>query len=145
MYKVARSYFTNDEDIADAIQDTIETCYRSISHLAEAQYFRTWLTRILINKCIDILRKNKREHPVSEFPEYGESSMELNNYEFNELMNSLDEKYRTILLLYYGEGFKISEIAQLLDMEENTVKTRLSRGRSKFRELWTVQETVHQN
>ncbi|WP_301593600.1 sigma-70 family RNA polymerase sigma factor [Mediterraneibacter glycyrrhizinilyticus] len=97
MYKVARSYFTNDEDIADAIQDTIETCYRSISHLAEAQYFRTWLTRILINKCIDILRKNKREHPVSEFPEYGESSMELNNYEFNELMNSLDEKYRTIL------------------------------------------------
>ena len=145
MYKVARSYFTNDEDIADVIQDTIETCYRSISHLAEAQYFRTWLTRILINKCIDILRKNKREHPVSEFPEYGESSMELNNYEFNELMNSLDEKYRTILLLYYGEGFKISEIAQLLDMEENTVKTRLSRGRSKFRELWTVQETVHQN
>ena len=145
MYKVARSYFTNDEDIADAIQDTIETCYRSISHLAEAQYFRTWLTRILINKCIDILRKNKREHPVSEFPEYGESSMELNNYEFNELMNSLDEKYRTILLLYYGEGFKISEIAQLLDMEENTVKTRLSKGRSKFRELWTVQETVHQN
>ena len=145
MYKVARSYFTNDEDIADAIQDTIETCYRSISHLAEAQYFRTWLTRILINKCIDILRKNKREHPVSEFPEYGESSMELNNYEFNELMNSLDEKYRTILLLYYGEGFKISEIAQLLDMEENTVKTRLSRGRSKFREPWTVQETVHQN
>ena len=145
MYKVARSYFTNDEDIADAIQDTLETCYRSISHLAEAQYFRTWLTRILINKCIDILRKNKREHPVSEFPEYGESSMELNNYEFNELMNSLDEKYRTILLLYYGEGFKISEIAQLLDMEENTVKTRLSRGRSKFRELWTVQETVHQN
>ena len=145
MYKVARSYFTNDEDIADAIQDTIETCYRSISHLAEAQYFRTWLTRILINKCIDILRKNKREHPVSEFPEYGESSMELNNYEFNELMTSLDEKYRTIRLLYYGEGFKISEIAQLLDMEENTVKTRLSRGRSKFRELWTVQETVHQN
>ena len=99
----------------------------------------------MINKCIDILRKNKREHPVSEFPEYGESSMELNNYEFNELMNSLDEKYRAILLLYYGEGFKISEIAQLLDMEENTVKTRLSRGRSKFSELWTVQETVHQN
>ena len=145
MYKIARSYFTSDADIADAIQDTIETCYRSIGHLAEAEYFRTWLTRILINKCIDIIRKNKREHPVSDFPEYGEVSRELDNSEFNELMNSLDEKYRTILLLYYGEGFKISEIAQLLDMEENTVKTRLSRGRSKFRELWTVQETVHQN
>lgn len=145
MYKVARSYFTSDEDIADAIQDTIETCYRSVRELNDAKYFRTWLTRILINKCIDILRKNKREHPVSDFPEYGEVSMELNNYEFNELMNSLDERYRTILLLYYGEGFKISEIAQLLDMEENTVKTRLSRGRSRFREIWNEQEAVHQN
>ena len=103
MYKIARSYFTSDEDIADAIQDTIETCYRSISHLAESEYFRTWLTRILINKCIDIIRKNKREHPVSDFPEYGEVSRELNNSEFNELMNKQNEKYRTILLLYYGE------------------------------------------
>ena len=66
MYKIARSYFTNDKDIADAIQDTIETCYRSIRHLADPGYFRTWMTRILINKCIDIIRKNKKEHPVSE-------------------------------------------------------------------------------
>ena len=145
MYKIARSYFTSDEDIADAIQDTIETCWKSIGQLAEAEYFRTWMTRILINKCIDIIRKNKREHPVNEFPEYGEVSSELDTSEFNELMNSLDEKYRTILLLYYGEGFKISEIAQLLDMEENTVKTRLSRGRSKFKEIWTGQEAIHQN
>lgn len=68
MYKIARSYFTSDEDIADAIQDTIETCWKSIGHLAEAEYFRTWMTRILINKCIDIIRKNKREHPVCEVP-----------------------------------------------------------------------------
>lgn len=145
MYKIARSYFTSDEDIADAIQDTIETCYRSIRHLADPEYFRTWMTRILINKCIDIVRKNKKEHPVSEFPEYGEISTELGNCEFQELMNSLDEKYRTVLLLYYGEGFKVSEIAQLLDMEENTVKTRLSRGRMKFKEVWTDLEAVHQN
>ena len=46
MYKIARSYFTNDEDIADAIQDTIETCYRSIRHLADPGYFRTWMTRL---------------------------------------------------------------------------------------------------
>ena len=57
-------------------------------------------------------------------------------------MRSLDEKYRTILLLYYGEGFKISEIAQLLDMEENTVKTRLARGRQKFREVWSAESAA---
>lgn len=55
--------------------------------------------------------------------------MSLENYEFYELLNSLDEKYRLILILYYVEGFKIREIAQILDLEENTVKTRLSRGR----------------
>ena len=143
MYKIARSYLSNDEDIADAIQDAIESCWRNLDQLDKPAYFRTWMTRILIHKCIDIIRKNKREHPVSDFPEYGEVSRELDNSEFNELMNSLDEKYRTILLLYYGEGFKISEIAQLLDMEENTVKTRLSRGRSKFREIWTSQEAFH--
>ena len=120
MYKIARSYLSNDEDIADAIQDAIESCWRNLDQLEKPAYFRTWMTRILIHKCLD-------------------------NYEFSELMKSLDEKYRTILLLYYGEGFKISEIAQLLDMEENTVKTRLSRGRQKFRMIWDSQDAVRQS
>jgi len=54
------------------------------------------------------------------------------------LMNSLDEKYRIVLLLYYGEGFKIKEIAQILEMDENTVKTRLSRGRKKFEHAYSM-------
>ena len=145
MYKIARSYLSNDEDIADAIQDAIESCWRNLDQLEKPAYFRTWMTRILIHKCIDIIRKNRREHPVSDFPEYGTAHKDLDNYEFNELMKSLDEKYRTILLLYYGEVFKISEIAQLLDMEENTVKTRLSRGRQKFRMMWDSQDAVRQS
>lgn len=145
MYKIARSYLSNDEDIADAIQDAIESCWRNLDQLEKPAYFRTWMTRILIHKCIDIIRKNRREHPVSDFPEYGAEHKDLDNYEFSELMKSLDEKYRTILLLYYGEGFKISEIAQLLDMEENTVKTRLSRGRQKFRKIWDSQDAVRQS
>ena len=145
MYKIARSYLSNDEDIADAIQDAIESCWRNLDQLEKPAYFRTWMTRILIHKCIDIIRKNRREHPVSVFPEYGAEHKDLDNYEFSELMKSLDEKYRTILLLYYGEGFKISEIAQLLDMEENTVKTRLSRGRQKFRMIWDSQDAVRQS
>ena len=138
MYKVARSFFYSEDDIADAIQDTIESCYRTLPHLGHTEYFRTWLIRILINKCRDILRRNKRECPLEGFPEQGEVCMELKNCEFEDLMNCLDEKYRTVLLLYYGEGFKVSEIAQLLDMEESTVKSRLSRGRGKFREAWAA-------
>ena len=67
---------------------------------------------------------------------------ELTECEFEELMRFLDEKYRTVLLLYYGEGFKVTEIAQILNMEENTVKSRLSRGREKFRKIWTAQNAA---
>ena len=63
MYKTARSYFSNEEDIADAIQDTIETAYRSIVSLKNDKYFHTWLIRILINKCIDMIRKKPQGKP----------------------------------------------------------------------------------
>ena len=51
MYKAARSVLCNDEDIADAISDTILVCWEKLSQLKEARYFRTWMTRILLNKC----------------------------------------------------------------------------------------------
>lgn len=129
MYKIAGSYLRSEDDIADAIQDTVLACYEKIGSLQNDRYFKTWLTRILINKCMDVLRRGNKEYPFAEVPECGESCMELENYEFYELLNSLDEKYRIILVLYYAEGFKIREIAQILELEENTVKTRLSRAR----------------
>ena len=60
------------------------------------------------------------------------------NVELKEALGQLDEKYRIVLLLYYGEGFKIKEIAQILEMDENTVKTRLSRGRKKFEHAYSM-------
>ena len=50
------------------------------------------------------------------------------------MLESLPEDYRTLFLLYYGEGFNTREIAELLDMNENTVKSRLQRGRIKLQE-----------
>lgn len=129
MYKVAKSYLYSEEDVSDAIQDTILACYENLEKLKDDRYFKTWLIRILINKCKDIIKKGSKEYPTDSLPEQGESCMALENYEFYELLKSLDEKYRTIFVLYYAEGFKIKEIAQILELEENTVKTRLSRGR----------------
>lgn len=139
MYKVARSYFPDEADIADAIQDTIEAAYRTIRYLEKPQYFHSWLIRILINKCIDMKRKKTREMPREILPEQRNNDSSFAACEFEDLMCCMDEKYRTVLLLYYSEGFRISEIAQLLDMQESTVKSRLSRGRGKFRELWLEQ------
>lgn len=139
LYKVARGYLDSPEDIADAIQETIVTCYEKIGKLKEPKHFKTWLIRILMNKCNDIIRAGRKECPMEYLPEQEDKCMELPNYDFEELIDQMDEKYRTILILYYAEGFKIREIAQILEMEENTVKTRLVRGRKQFKRIYTVE------
>ena len=59
MYKVAYAILMNDEDAADAIGDTILICWEKMNQLVKIQYFKTWMTRILINKCYDIRKKNQ--------------------------------------------------------------------------------------
>lgn len=142
LYKVAKSYLRSEEDIADAMQDTVLTCYEKLDSLKEPKYFHTWLIRILINKCKDIIRAGRREYLMEVCPEQEEVCMALKNCEFDELMNQLEDKYRIILLLYYSEGFKIREIAEILELEENTVKTRLVRGRKQFEKVYRLEPAV---
>lgn len=130
LYKTAKSYLRCDEDAADAIQDTILSCYEHLAELRETKYFKTWLIRILINKCKDILKK--KENLLEEFPDREDPQNPYQNVEFEELMDMVDEKYRIVLTLYYAEGFTAKEIAQILDVSENTVKTRLARGKQKL-------------
>lgn len=129
MYKAARSVLYNDEDVADAISETILTCWEKLWQLKEEAYFRTWMTRILINKCNDILRKQRNITLMEEIPELPSYDRKYENVEWEEALDSLDGKYRLILMLYYVEGFKTGEIAEILSMPESTVRTRLARGR----------------
>lgn len=132
MYKTARAILFNEEDIADAISDTILACWEKMGQLKQEKYFRTWMTRILINKCNDILRKREKllftdETPDVPFLEHG-----FKNMEWNDALNSLDKKYRLVVMLYYVEGFKTSEISTILQIPESTVRTRLARSREKL-------------
>ena len=134
LYKVAKSYLGSEDDIADVMQDTVLAAYEHIKELKNASYFKTWLTRILINQCKDFLRQQKK-YVVSD--KIAETSYEMpeNNRDFYELIKELPEDYRMIFLLYYGEGFKTNEIAQILDVNENTVKSRLRRGRDRLKQV----------
>lgn len=69
MYRTASAILAQDADIADAIQETILTCWEKIDTLQKNRYFKTWMIRILINKCKDILRSGRRVVCVEEFPE----------------------------------------------------------------------------
>ena len=69
MYKVASAYLKNDEDVADAIQDTILSCYENLKSLKQNRYFKTWMIRILINKCKDMIQKKKLVTYTDQMPE----------------------------------------------------------------------------
>lgn len=134
LYKVAISYLGNEEDVADAMQDTILSAYEHIHELRNPSFFKTWITRILINHCNDFLRQKKRYTVSDEIMRIVDTVPE-DDREFYALIGELPEDYRMIFLLYYGEEFRTSEIAQILNVNENTVKSRLRRGREKLREI----------
>ncbi len=133
MYKTARALLSNDEDVADAIADTILVCWEKMGQLKKPQFFRTWMTRILINKCNDILRKKKDVYYTDELEEEAVTyEGDYDNVEWLEAMNSLDEKYRMIMMLHYVHGFKAAEISSMLHIPASTVRTRLLRGRNQM-------------
>ena len=139
LYKVARSCLHNDADAADAISETVLACFEKLDTLRQPQYFRTWLVRILIRKCQDMLRERRRSVPLEEAPPMAYTEPGQAKVEFLSLLDSLDEKYRTVLLLYYGEGFTVKEIAQAMDWKVETAKTRLKRARAGFKLAWEAE------
>ena len=134
MYRVALAILMNDEDAADAIQDTVLVCWEKIDTLKYAAYFKTWMTRILINKCNTMRKKLQKTCGLEECEEaavYDEYNLEL-----KEALSLLGEKYRVIMTMFYSEGYHIEEIARILKMPKSTVQTRLHRGRKKLAECY---------
>lgn len=135
--RVAYGYLGNDEDVADAIQDTILAAYEHMNTLKRGEHFKTWLVRILINNCTKVWRQKKRSVSLEgeeHLGHAGRTDAEQSDVEFKELLMSLPEDSRAIFQLYYGEQFTTREIALILDMNENTVRSRLHRGKEQLRE-----------
>ena len=134
MYKVAKSILKNDEDVADAMQETALTCWEKIDTLREDKYFQTWLMRILINHCYAIY--NQRREMVSEemLQDMGFWEEGYTSAEWKEFLNCLDEKHRIVIMLYYVEGFKTREIAEILQVNESTIRSRLASARKQMAE-----------
>lgn len=138
LYKTARAMLRDDEDAADAISETILICWEKMGQLRKPEFFRTWMTRILINECRNILRQRKRVYPVDEIEEAPRSDDAYENVEWLEMIRKLDEKYRMVMILYYVNGLKTTEIGAVLHIPVSTVRTRLARGRKQMAQLYGV-------
>ena len=125
MYKIARSYLKTMRMLQMLSRIRFFPAMKICRRWKQNRYFKTWLTRILINKCRDILRRQSRVFYTDSIPEKPVYEEDFEALEWNQILAPLDEKYRTILLLYYMEGFNAREISDILSIKESTVKSRL--------------------
>jgi len=128
LYRIAFKYLNNHDDTLDALQ---ETAYKAIKYsrkLKNEAYTSTWITRILINTCFQMLKKKKKYEWV-ELDERVNKGCELESeLELDDLILKINSKYRDVIVMKYIEGYKIKEIAEIYDKPENTIKTWLRRG-----------------
>ena len=135
LYRVAKSILHNDNDCADAIQNAILKAWQKKSSLRHKAYFKTWLTRIVINECYQIIKDAQRYIPMDEYPGWDIPAAESLGEEsvvYIELMK-LDEKYRIPIVLHDIEGYSVKEIGKILNLTETNVRNRLSRGKATLR------------
>lgn len=138
--RFASVYVRNSDLAKDIVQETFIRVYRNIGSFDVEKPFEPWFYRILTNECLRDLEKRK----VAEVPlESIENQMAYAGntaYEFEEagtltgIIGSLEDMYRIPLILMYLEGFTEQEIAKILDLNVNTVKSRLYKTRQRLRE-----------
>lgn len=134
LYHIAKSILGNDEDCADAMQNAILHAFEKLHTLRNETYFKTWLTRILINECNHIIRSKREQIPYEEYYEARTMTPQEDVSEVFEAVMELEDNYRIPFVLFYVEGFSIKEICRILKLSQGTVKTRLYRSRKLLKE-----------
>lgn len=147
MYAVALRMFANREDAQDCLQEAMLRVYRSIGSFKGQSSFSTWLYRITMNTCLDELRrkKNKQSASLDNLLEQGWSPADESagpeqhavrnelKQELQSAIRELPEDMRSAVVLRDVQGFAYDEIAQVLNVNVGTVKSRISRAREKLR------------
>lgn len=141
LYKTAMAILKNDDDACDAIQETLISAYRNLNKLEHVVYFETWIIRILINKCYDLIKKNQKIANINERVNKNVDSfyeMYANESELESILNKIEKDLKIVTVLYYYDELSIKEIASILNIPEGTVKSRLSRARKSISEIYKL-------
>lgn len=142
LYRIARAILWSDADCADAIQEAVFKGWMKKGSLREAKYFETWLVRILINECRNLIRKQKGAPlPLNEAAVGTQPGPEEDS-QLRAALMELPEKYRMPLLLHHLEGYGLADIARMLDMPQTMVKSRLHQARGALRKILKAGENA---
>ncbi|MFI5057624.1 MAG: RNA polymerase sigma factor [Candidatus Acidiferrales bacterium] len=150
VFAVAGGILRRREDVEDIAQQVFTKAYFSLKRFDQRAAFSTWLYKITVNECWDLLRKKKvrplvyesdlseeqaRQYAVSgetarEVPDISEKLADRQRVE--RLLDGLEDRDRLMLILKEVEGFAVEEIAEVLHLNANTVKVRLFRARRRL-------------
>jgi len=152
-YRVAYRFLGRHEDALDAVQDAFIKAYKGLGRFEKRAQFRTWLMRIVTNTCLDLRRSRTRSSTVSLSTELAEITPEegqprrqtetvLEKLQYGELRGALDdalgqisEAHRTAFVLHTEEGLTYREIAEVLEIREGTVMSRLYHARKNLQKI----------
>lgn len=134
-YRIAYAITNNKDDSEDAISNTVLKVYSNIKNLKEPKFFKTWATRILINECKLLIRSGSKLTELENVKNEPNEEIDYMTIAVKQLIEKLDENHRDIVILYYFDDYSIKEISQILEIEEGTVKSRLSRARDELKKM----------
>lgn len=135
LYRIAFSYLKSQEDALEAIQETTFRAYKNLYKLKNPQYFKTWLIRILINYCINEIKRREKVVGITKPINHRVEDDKTDRLTVESAVQKLKDKHREVILLKYFEDLTISEIANVMDHPEGTIKTWLNRGLASLRLL----------
>lgn len=127
LYRVAFSYVKSKDDAFEIVQNTIYKSLSSVKFIKDLNLLKPWITKILVNNCFDFFKYNRKfilsDEILKESSE--DNSRVLDKIVLKKAMDKLSPKLKAIIILRFFEDFKIKDIAQILEMNESTVKTNL--------------------
>lgn len=144
MYRIAFAYFKNEQDALEAMQEVTFRAYKNIKKIKEPKYFSTWLTRIMINYCIDELKRKKRFLLSNSKALTGSMIEEKDNLiNVEAAIKVLKPKFQEIIILKYFQDMTIEQIATYLGRPSGTIKTWLSKALQELRKQITREDGYH--
>lgn len=132
-YRLAYSYTFSEQDAMDIVQESAYKAILKSDSLKQTAYADTWICRIVMNESVRFLEKNRgRTVRIEELPEEGREDT-ITDMDLQQALTELEEKERAIVVLRYFEEEKLETIGKMMNLNVNTVKSRLYRAMDKLK------------
>lgn len=138
LYKTAYSYVKNEEDALEILQECTYRAMINITKLKKPSYFKTWITRIVINCSLDFINKRNIVCSLNDEVKLDVMKSNISIDEKLDLYNAIDllrDNYKTVIILKYFNDMTIETISMVMETPENTVKTYLRRAKDSLSKI----------